>query len=470
MKKRVFCLILAVVLLCGCQANQTPATTAAVTEYVSEGFDGDFDTYVPRYTGRRERGWEEDILFFAEKFLSEHSYLSDGNFFITYQPELMGDREVAYENSAFDPQKRQDFIDSVDALLAAIPELTDEQIQCELLRIVATVGDVHSNFLWTSETYLPFFYQPFYHEEGVDYRVVNVRRGSEKLLLAKVVSYNGIPMEEVVQRVSAYVAHESDRALPFQLTGRFDVSALTDKTILAAAGIIGWDDRNMTIEFETERGISEERAAFRTVDEILWTGLSSHAMESPENLRYRSDESYWWTMIDDRTLYMQLTTMVDVMDGYTIDNLFSEVRTALRDSEVPLKLILDFRGNGGGYVHEATLQGFVNATEWYDHDGVYILTDGDCFSAGVMAPYYLRQAIADAKLVGAPTGQGLWFPANSAWYELPNNGTAFTIGDEITCVARDREGDALEPDVLVYQTLEDYENMVDSVIAWVLAD
>ena len=157
--------------------------------------------------------------------------------------------------------------------------------------------------------------------------------------------------------------------------------------------------------------------------------------------------------------------MVDRLPDYTIDNLFSEVRTAMRDSGKPLKVILDFRGNGGGYVHESTLNGFVRATEWYDHDGVYILIDGNCFSAGVMAPYYLRQAVEGAVLVGAPTGQGLIFPANSAQYALPNNGVVFTIGDEITCVDRDWVGDALVPDAEVYQTLEDYEKKEDMVIA-----
>lgn len=470
MKKSIICLILALTMLCGCQTLPVTETAIPTTEPARAAFTGDFESYVPRYTGRWERSWEEDILFFAQKYLTEHSYLCDGNFFISYRPDLAGQSEVVYDNSAFDPEKRAAFIESVDALLASVPELTDQQIHCELLRMVAALGDVHSNYWWSSGSYLPLFFAPFYHEGGVEYRVVTVRSGGDKLMLAKLVSCNGIPVEEVVERISAYVAHESDRALPFQISGAFRPSALTDKAILAAAGIIDADAVSMKLELETEKGITEERASFRTVDQIVAGGLTAHPMETEENLRYRNTESYWWTMIDEQTLYVQLTTMVDVMSGYTIDNLFSEVRTAMRDAQEPLKIILDFRGNGGGYVHEATLQGFVNATEWYEHDGVYILIDGNCFSAGVMVPYYLRQAIDGAKLVGAPTGQGLWFPANSAQYELPNNGTAFTIGDEITCVVRDWEGDALEPDAAVYQTLEDYEAMVDSVVAWVLED
>lgn len=467
MKKRNgLILLLVLVLLCGCRTARVPGTTAQPRQ----AFTGDFDSYAPVYTQEREREWEEDILFFAEKYLTGHAYLSEANFYIQYQPDLSGELEYDYGNSAFDPQKRQDFIASVDALLAGLPERSDGQILCELMRMVAALGDVHSDVFWNSEKLLPLFYEPFYHENGVDYRVSAVDSRKEELLMARLVSYNGIPVDEVVERVSAYLPHESDRALGFQLTGPYAYTCLNERDILVAAGIAAEDDAYVTAEFETAEGLVQRRVAFRTEEQIQLTGgITGHPMITEENLRYSNTESYWWTMLDEETAYMQLTTMVDD-PGYSIDNLFSEVRTAMRDAEDPLKVILDFRANGGGYVHEATLQGFVNAAQWYEHDGIYILIDGNCFSAGVLAPYYLHNAIEGSVLVGAPTGQGLWFPANSAWYELPNSGVGFTVGDEITCADRDWTGDALEPDVTVYQTPEDFEAGIDTVIAWVLAD
>ena len=272
-----------------------------------------------------------------------------------------------------------------------------------------------------------------------------------------------------MERLSAYMSHESDRALGFMLTAPYEYTGLNKKNLLVAAGIVQEGDKTLTAEFETEDGVESVRLRFYASGNL--PKLEFHPMMTDENLRFSDLSGYWWTMIDESTLYAQLTTMVDdPYSGYSIDNLFSEVRTAMRDGDVPLKVILDFRGNGGGYVHESALLGFVNATNWYEHDGIYILTDGNCFSAGVLAPYYLRQAIEGAQIVGAPTGQGLWFPANSAWYETPNNGVGFTVGDEIICAVRDWDGDAVEPDVLIYQTFEDYENMVDTVLAWAIAD
>ena len=464
-KKCILAYLVIFLLLCGCQAPATETTTPA-----HAGFTGDVSAYERRHTGRWERAWEEDILFFAEKYLTEHSRISEGNFFTDFVPDLSGSQEVIYDNSAFDPALRTKFIESVDDLLQTFQEMSDEAIINELHRIVALLGDIHSSVFpedWDYGEILPVCYEAFYREEGVDFRVSIVDVRNEELLGAKLISYNGIRVEEIVERLSAYMSHESDRALGFMLTQPYMYTGLNEKNLLAAAGIVGEDDPSLTAEFETAEGIESVRIGFRAYDDM--PDLELHPMMTVENLRFSNLDGYWWTMIDDSTLYAQLTTMVD-HPGYSIDNLFSEVRNAMRDSQVPLKVILDFRGNGGGYVHESTLQGFVNAAQWYDHDGIYILIDGNCFSAGVLAPYYLRQAIPGAKLVGAPTGQGLWFPANSSRYALPNNGVGFTVGDEIICAVRGWEGDAVEPDALVYQTFEDYENMVDTVLAWAMAD
>lgn len=470
MKRKLFCLLLAVTMLLGCQS--IPAETAPPTTEPVSVFTGDTEGYVPRYTGRWERQWEEDILFFAEKYLTEHSRVSDSNFFTQYDLDLSGEGEVTYDNSAFDPELRASFVAAVEDLLATIPERTETSIISELRRIVALLGDVHSDIYpadWDYGDILPICYDAFYHDGGVDFRVSIVTAQKEALLSAKLVSYNGIPVDEIVERVSAYISHESDRAMGFMLTGAYQFTGLNEKSILVAAGIVEEDDSFVQVEVETENGVESHRINF--VSSLDTPHYAFHPMLTEENLRYSNLDGYWWRMLDEKTVYAQLTTMMDDYSmNYTIDNLFSELRTAMRDSEVPLKVILDFRGNSGGQVHESTLKGFISATQWYAHDGVYILIDGNCFSAGVLVPYYLRQEIEGAKLVGAPTGQGLWFPANSSRYEMPNSGLSFCVGDEIICAQYGWEGDALEPDVLVYQTLEDYENVVDSVMAWVLAD
>ena len=466
-KKMILALLLVLALLMGCQAPDHETTAPAE----AAGFTGDVAAYERRHTGRWESGWEEDILFFAEKYLTEHSRVSDSNFFTDFAPDLNGTEEVIYDNSAFRPELRAEFIEAVDALLEAIPDLSDETIFSELSRIVAMLDDIHSGVFpadWDYGDVLAICYDAFYHENGVDFRVSIVDEARKDLLSAKLLGYNGIPVDELVERLSAYIPHESDRALGFMLTAPYEYTGLNEKNLLVAAGIAQESDDYVTAEFETSEGVKSVRLRFHVSDAL--PDLEFHPMLTDENLRFSYIDGYWWEMIDETTIYVQLTTMVDDTSGYTIDNLFSEVRTAMRDSEVPLKVVLDFRGNGGGYVHEATLQGFINATNWYEHDGVYILTDGNCFSAGVLAPYYLRQAVEGAQIVGAPTGQGLWFPANSAWYKTPNNGVGFTVGDEIICAVRDWDGDAVEPDVLIYQTFEDYENMVDTVLEWARAD
>lgn len=472
MKKRmVFALILSLLLLCGCQTTPAPAEAPEATEPLRAGFNGDVEAYEFVYTGERDRAWEEDILFFAGKYLTEHSRVSEANFFTEYALDLSGGGEVVFDNSAFKPELREEFVTAIDDLLASIPGRSDTSIINELRRIVVLLNDIHSGVYPSEEDIgeiLPVCYEPFYQENGVDFRVSIITGMKKNLMTAKLISYNGVTVAELVERLSEYIPHESDDALGFMLTGAYQYTGLNQKDLLVAAGIVQEDDWYLTAEFETGDGIERHRLSFKAPERI--TDWEFHPMLTEENLRYKHQGSYWWEMLDDKTVYAQLTTMVDNFGGYTIDNLFSEVRTAMRDSGEPLKVILDFRANGGGYVHESTLQGFVNATEWYEHDGIYILIDGNCFSAGVLAPYYLHEAIEGSRLVGAPTGQGLWFPANSAWYEMPNSGVGFRIGDEIVCAREGWEGDALLPDVAVYQTFADYEAGIDTVLDWALAD
>lgn len=472
MKKRnLIALILALLLLCGCQRAPVPTETTVPTQPPRAGFTGDVESYEFVYTDERDRAWEEDILFFAEKYLAEHSRVSEANFFTEYAFDLSGEGEVVLDNSAFDAQLREEFIASIDALLASIPEQSDTAIVNELRRIVVLLNDIHSGVYPSEEEFgdiLPVCYEPFYHENGVDFRVSIITGTKKELMSAKLISYNDIPVDELVEQLSAYIPHESDAALGFMLTGAYQYTGLNQKDLLVAAGIVRESDWYLTAEFETGDGVERHRLSFKNPERV--SDWEFHPMLTDENLRYSHQGSYWWEMLDEKTIYAQLTTMVDNYGGYSIDNLFSEIRTAMRDSEEPLKVILDFRGNGGGYVHESCLKGFVSATEWYEHDGIYILIDGNCFSAGVLAPYYLHEAIAGAMLVGAPTGQGLWFPANSAWYEMPNSGVGFRIGDEIVCAQEGWEGDALMPDVTVYQTVEDFETGIDTVLTWAIED
>ena len=248
---------------------------------------------MPYYTGEWEKTWEEDILFFAGKYLTEHSYLCDGNFFIQYQPDLSGNVEYEFDNSAFDPEKRQAFIEAVDALLASIPERTDQQINYELTRIVAALGDVHSSVWPDTEKILAVFYEPFFREDGVDFRVTAVDSRKEELLLGRLVSYNGISVEEIVKRVSAYVAHENDWGLASELARPLGYTGLNDRDILVAAGIAGADDSYVTAEFETEEGLVRMRLAFRTEEQLLFYGITGHPMLTEENLRYQNPDSYW---------------------------------------------------------------------------------------------------------------------------------------------------------------------------------
>ena len=135
------------------------------------------------------------------------------------------------------------------------------------------------------------------------------------------------------------------------------------------------------------------------------------------------------------------------------------------------KLILDFRNNGGG--NNSSNVDIVRSVNSLDAPGgKYVLIDGGSFSAAVLHPAFLRRFCEGVTLVGAPAGQ----PPNrvfcrGGYYSSPHKHIAFHEASRDCYYGWPENNDpALMPDVLVYQTLDDYKNGVDSVLKYVLSD
>ena len=101
-------------------------------------------------------------------------------------------------------------------------------------------------------------------------------------------------------------------------------------------------------------------------------------------------------------------------------------------------------------------------------NGVYILIDSGSFSAGVLFPHQLHKGIEGAILVGTPAGQFANTFGGSIEYTMPNTGYPFYVSSMYIWGEKDVSQDALYPDVLIRQSLEDYKNGIDAALQYVL--
>ncbi|MDY2925588.1 MAG: hypothetical protein SOT06_00705, partial [Eubacteriales bacterium] len=99
----------------------------------------------------------------------------------------------------------------------------------------------------------------------------------------------------------------------------------------------------------------------------------------------------------------------------------------------------------------------------------YVLIDNGSISAATAVPAMLKRCLDRVTLVGSPSAQPTHFFYRGL-FNLPNSGIYCQCSGYFVDFYPGYEEPALQPDVLIYQTIEDYANGIDSVLEYVLAD
>ena len=466
-------------------AEKTSLTQGAESTPTPEAmpYTGDSKTYTYRSADPRDREWEEDIVFFANTFLDRytgHPKLVDRGCSLYYVTELRdgyADYDVRYE-SLFDPALRAAFIDRVNELLLSIGEKNDDELFFGVAEVAALLQDAHttpSDTLMIWELF-PLWLVPIYTPDGTPQAYIcGAPKGQEDLLLCRLDAINDVSISMILEKAGEFIPHESMTWVQSLLLddAYFPYSPLLNVRILRYMGVIGEEEDRARFSLTDESG--EEREV-----ELPWT----KARNMPEMVKYLSDaqapesmsfdllyadadNAVWHRFLDGgKILYIRLKQCSNDMDQKV-----KEAVVAAEKAGGVEKLILDFRNNGGG--NNSSNVDIVRSVNSLDAPGgKYVLIDGGSFSAAVLHPAFLRRFCEGVTLVGAPAGQ----PPNrvfcrGGYYSSPHKHIAFHVASRDCYYGWPENNDpALMPDVLVYQTLDDYKNGVDSVLKYVLSD
>ena len=391
--KKVCCLLMMLaLLLSGCNLSEPEVAK----------YNGTLEGYEYFHTEERDLKWEEDILFLAETFLENHPRLSDKQFPVR---KLIMDTESSrykyeYEdtNSFFDETARNEFIQLINQLIPEISRLTNAEIAYELQRIVATLGDAHSVFTVGFRSFFPLQFYPVYDEMCVSLYAVKVPVGYEHLLLGKLTAINDVPIDEILERLSAYVSFENEYWMMEQMVNSSPGSLLTQMAALQQAGIAKIDATDAVFTFETENGVENVVINTFPASEYGNVQLISHPMI--DKFSYNAQDSlYWYELINnDKTLYIRFSKMVD-NPSYPMSSFLGEIKKITREAKDPLQLVFDFRGNTGGYPLIDDINGLIAAINQYSTNGVYVLINNGTFSAGNGVAYRLANGINNAQFV-----------------------------------------------------------------------
>ena len=392
----------------------------------------------PREMTARE--WREDLAWLAEKLPDKH-----GN--------------------AFHRVSRADFEAAVARLDERIPGLERHEVLAELGRIVALIGDGHTE-LWLPQEATGFRRLPiavgYFGEELYVFAAIPEHT---ELLGRRLTAVGGVPVAEAYERVIPLIARDNEyeyrRSAPIYLMF---------PEILAAVGLaVSPEEAVLTLVGPED----EADVTLRSFDAAAaeWVTAREHAGSEPPLHLTRPDRWYWYEYLEgSRTLYVQYDRCRDQPDEASIKRFARELFDFV-DSQPIERFVVDLRHNTGGNFHRnrPLIEGIRSRPQINAPGRLFVITSRTTFSAATLAAIDLERRTA-AILVGEPSRGRPNGYSDEKHLRLPNSNVEVNYSP-LYREAMPELGDApyLPVDLAVEPSFEDYRDGRDPVLAAVLA-
>jgi len=314
------------------------------------------------------------------------------------------------------------FLREVEALKAALPALTEEQRVVRAMRLVASLGDGHTQ-LESDNSAFAYWYPVRLYEFTDGFFVTSAHKSVAELAGAQVLEAAGRSINEVVAEARKLMGAENTFDSKERLYAVHSAGLMTGLGYAASNG-------ELKVKFKLRNGQVIERVLTPSKSESAtfgWTsrtemfglpfgtdedwvsaykGLPASAFQKedrsrPPHLTYRG-EFVARPMPEQNAYYIQANQVSD--------NIVRSFQKAMQevDQIKPRRLIVDWRYNegGDGSTISFVIQEFIKRANNKPWQELYLLTGRKTFSAAVMAlEAFLK--FTQLTIVGEPTGAAL---------------------------------------------------------------
>lgn len=413
------------------------------------------DTYQFIHTDPEDRALEEQLIGLLDNFQDECVYFQP-NFTRLYTLEGQSRTSRFY-----DPELERWFEEEILALIPRIPELGKYGLYFELRAILAQLDDAHACLFYDSPQGFPVTYWSFDTEEGYDVHLIRVPVLNRELLFAKVLEVNGVGVLDVIEKMKPYISWENEYGLRHELFRNREFSHVE---LWEHIGIQPLGAEEMTLTLELADGTVTE-ASFRLCTEQELTQMPMVGRITGAELLTGKNQhlNYWYQWLDEeQMLYIRFHDM-EVQAELPLPEMTAQIQSIASQSPRLRFLVVDYRNNPGG---DSDMEGFDELTEALDAlqaEQVYIVTDQDTFSAGVMCAAQMDLQIDGSVLIGMPTAEPAYL----------HGAKRFDFADANYCIPRstriyiDDGLDALYPQITIAHTIDDYRAGRDPVLDYI---
>jgi uncharacterized protein (TIGR03437 family) len=248
---------------------------------------------------------------------------------------------------------RADWNQAVAELRAAVPQLSDVEVMAGMARVVALVGDGHTNLFLTQRnpTFRMLPLQMRWFEDGLF--ITGGGPAYARAAGARVVQIGSVPLDQAYQAVSAIISHENDSWVREE-----SPVYLVNADLLQALKIA---PSNQTVTF-----VLEDAKGQFTLDVASLNPESAASLANAPDpgtgfiplWRQHANRNYWFTYVESsRTLYFGYNACLDMSDLP-----FAQFNIQLWqtfDANPVERFVLDLRNNNGG--NSGLIQPFINS-------------------------------------------------------------------------------------------------------------
>ncbi len=341
-----------------------------------------------------------------------------------------------------------------------IPDLKEDQIAVEMMKLVASLGDAHTRLeLWPPlrDNLLPLSFYRF--RDG--WYVIGADQPHQSLLGARLARVGGADVTAVTTRLAEIIPHENEphvRAVIPQL--------LVFPRVLVALGLLKDSAAApLTLVNRTGKTITVKVPAPASQPKLV-PAYDPAKQEAPLYLA-KCDLAYWAGYVPNGDLIYVLYNRCENQRDYAIEDLEDDIESLLQ-AHPQSRLVIDLRNNEGGNsaLFEPIIDSLAANPRFANKGNLFLIIGRQTFSSAVLNAVHLRDR-AHALLVGEPTGGKPNQYGEVQTFNLPNSNLIVTYSTKYFAY-QEADTPSLMPDFPTELTYADYAAGKDPALEAIL--
>ena len=361
----------------------------------------------------------------------------------------------------------------LDSVLNKTDKLSDIEISIALLEVVASVGDGHTSiYIPKLAEYGKLPLQLYWFSDGI--YITNAFQQYEEMLWKKIVSVNGIPIDDVFKKLSNLIAKTNDAVIKSYMPGSFPYVCFLKYFNIMEGDLA-------VISYENSKG--EIQSA--TVNSFIPSKNSQHKWLNKSFKKKALCESnrkklFWYNYIDSsQVLYTQYNRCLskEVLKQYGNKkkakelpsfNKYSKDLLKILNSGKVDKLVFDMRYNPGGNSNQGTrlIKKIADIESINQKGKIFVVVGRRTFSSAILNSLDFQNH-TEAIFVGEPTGGRPNHYGEVRKFTLPKHGLTVNYSTKYFTHSK-KDDNSFYPDHEIYITFKDYENGIDPIMEWIL--